>query len=195
MRVEVRLFANFRETAGTGRLELEVDGDRVRDVLEALFREHPGIAEYAAPDGELRGSVRVLLNGDVTIAEAEVSPGDEVALLPPVSGGMRLGFKAWLENDEGESVLGEGGSDILAAVDREGSVSGAAERLGMSNRYALERILKMEERAGTDLVERTRGGKGGGGSSLTDAGRRLLDVYERAEEEMRRTCGELGEEL
>lgn len=195
MRIDVRLFANFREAAGCGSLELDVDGDEVRDALRDLFEDYPDIRRYAEVDGELRRSVRVLVNGELAEPDTALNEGDELALLPPVSGGLRLDFKAWLQNDDGEYVLGEGGADILAAIGREGSVSGAAKSLGMSNRYALERVLLMEDRAGAKLVERQRGGKGGGGSSLTEEGERLVKAYHRAQEEMRRACERLGEEI
>ncbi|MBS1263026.1 MAG: Small archaeal modifier protein 3 [Methanonatronarchaeales archaeon] len=192
MRVEVRLFANFREAAGSGSLELKVDGSRVEDVLVGLFDLHPELGERVTESGELRRSVRVLVNGELAGPGSPVDEGDEVALLPPVSGGIHLEFKTWLSNESGEYVLGEGGAAILRAVDGEGSVSGAARKLDMSNRYALERILLMERRAGRKLVERKRGGRGGGGSSLTAAGRKLLGAYESALEEMSSACDDVG---
>ena len=74
MRVTIRLFAGLRERAGTGRRELE-DVARVADVWARLDLgdEPPGLLyavnrEYADRDFELRD-------------------GDEVALIPPVSGG------------------------------------------------------------------------------------------------------------
>ena len=53
---------------------------------------------------------------------------------------------------------------------RLGSISAAARELGMSYRYALERITIVEKRLGRSLVERTRGGKDGGGAKLTAFG-------------------------
>jgi molybdate transport system regulatory protein len=62
-----------------------------------------------------------------------------------------------------------------------GSVSAAARELGMSYRYALERINVVEERLGRTLVERTRGGKAGGGAKLTAFGYELLGDYQGME--------------
>ena len=67
---------------------------------------------------------------------------------------------------------------LLRAVDAAGSVAGAASALGRSRARALSRIESMESAFGT-LVERQRGGTGGGGSRLSAAGRDLLDRYER----------------
>ena len=67
---------------------------------------------------------------------------------------------------------------LLRAVHEAGSVAGAAAELGRSRARALSRIETLEESFGR-LVERRRGGSGGGGSRLTDAGRGLLDRYDR----------------
>lgn len=76
----LRLFASAREAAGTARLEVD-DGSTVGEILDvarARFGEH-----FAA----VLASSRVWLNGDPVDLDARVGPGDEVAVLPPVSGG------------------------------------------------------------------------------------------------------------
>ena len=75
----LRLFASARETAGTGREE--VVGRTVGDVLEAACQRHG--ERFAAV---LAGS-RVWLNGEPAAEGDALSPGDEIAILPPVSGG------------------------------------------------------------------------------------------------------------
>ncbi|MEZ3166725.1 ABC transporter [Halorubrum ejinorense] len=67
---------------------------------------------------------------------------------------------------------------LLRAVDATGSVAGAASELGRSRARALSRIEALEDAYGT-LVERRRGGEGGGGSRLAASGRALLDRYDR----------------
>jgi molybdopterin synthase catalytic subunit len=74
--VSIRLFAGLRERAGTGARELELaDGARVGDVWSALDlgNEPPGLL-YA-------------INKTYADAQSALSEGDEVALIPPVSGG------------------------------------------------------------------------------------------------------------
>jgi MoaE-MoaD fusion protein len=80
MRVSVRLFAGLRERAGTDRLELELPDDaRVADVLAAMA---------STPVGELRPRECVVaVNREYARADEPVRAGDEVALVPPVSGG------------------------------------------------------------------------------------------------------------
>jgi molybdopterin converting factor subunit 1 len=76
----VRLFAGLRERAGSDRVEVELpDGASVADLLVALG---------GTPVGELAPrSCIVALNREYAPAEAIVGAGDEVALVPPVSGG------------------------------------------------------------------------------------------------------------
>jgi molybdopterin converting factor subunit 1 len=83
MRVSVRLFAGLRERAGTDRLEVELPDDaRVKDVLAAMA---------ATPVGALRDRECVVaVNREYAGADVPVRAGDEVALVPPVSGGSQI---------------------------------------------------------------------------------------------------------
>jgi MoaE-MoaD fusion protein len=78
--VSVRLFAGLRERAGTDRIEVELpDQARVADVLAAMA---------STPVGALRPRECVVaVNREYAGADAPVRAGDEVALVPPVSGG------------------------------------------------------------------------------------------------------------
>ena len=76
MKVSARLFAGLRERAGTGRRELELpEGATVADVWAALqLGDEPAGLLYAVNKGYAAAGTRL-------------SEGDEVALIPPVSGG------------------------------------------------------------------------------------------------------------
>ncbi|HVM54878.1 MAG TPA: MoaD/ThiS family protein [Acidimicrobiales bacterium] len=75
----LRLFASAREAAGTDRLELEAGTvGEVLDQARARFGEH-----FAA----VLATSRVWRNGEPTTDDAAVGETDEVAVLPPVSGG------------------------------------------------------------------------------------------------------------
>jgi sulfur-carrier protein len=81
MRITIRLFARLRDLAGSGTLTREVqDGASVETVWQGLAREFPA----AAP---LRASIAAAVNADYAKFETAVAEGDEVAFLPPVSGG------------------------------------------------------------------------------------------------------------
>lgn len=75
----LRLFAAAREAAGTGHAE--VAGATVGDVLDEAVRR------YGPPFAEVLATCRVWRNGDETDRAAPVGDADEVAVLPPVSGG------------------------------------------------------------------------------------------------------------
>ena len=77
--VTLRLFAAAREAAGTGSAQFE--GGTVGDVL------HAATARYGEGFQAVLGSCRVWVNGDPAEPHTVVGPADEVAVLPPVSGG------------------------------------------------------------------------------------------------------------
>jgi molybdopterin synthase catalytic subunit len=79
--VRARLFARLREQAGTDTENVEVQsGSSVSDVYDALRRKHPNLEAN-------RTVVRAALNQEFADWAAAVSDGDEVAFIPPVSGG------------------------------------------------------------------------------------------------------------
>ena len=81
MRVTVRLFARLRDLAGSGELVREVqDPATVRTVWSGLVAEMPSLEEYER-------TMSVAVNADYSRMTAAVLDGDEVAFLPPVSGG------------------------------------------------------------------------------------------------------------
>jgi len=75
----VRLFAAAREAAGTGRDELP--GDTVAAVLSAATHR------YGSGFADVLPTCRIWVNGDAAAPDTVVSASDEVAVLPPVSGG------------------------------------------------------------------------------------------------------------
>ncbi|HYA33239.1 MAG TPA: LysR family transcriptional regulator [Candidatus Bathyarchaeia archaeon] len=94
---------------------------------------------------------------------------------------IRPRFKLWFVGEDEKYVFGLGTMRLLLEIDKLGSISAAARELGMSYRYALERINVVEKRLGRSLVERTRGGKYGGGAKLTPCGYELLEDYKGME--------------
>jgi molybdopterin synthase catalytic subunit len=82
MKVSVRLFAILRERAGSDRIELQLPaGATVADALEAL-------AQVPALGGVLeRLPVRMAVNRDYASPQTPLAGDDELALIPPLSGG------------------------------------------------------------------------------------------------------------
>ena len=81
IRVRVRLFAMQREIAGTRQLEIDLPADAtIEDAWRALAERFPALEPG-------RASVRFAHNGGYAPAETPLADGDEVAMIPPVSGG------------------------------------------------------------------------------------------------------------
>jgi molybdopterin synthase catalytic subunit len=88
MRVRVLLFASLREAVGQKQLELELPADAtLAELMAKLEREHAVLARY-------RGRLLVSLNEERMPLETQLGEGDEIALLPPVSGGAE---RAWVD--------------------------------------------------------------------------------------------------
>jgi MoaD family protein len=77
--VTLRLFAGIREAAGMGRTTFEAN--TVGEVIDQAN------AQFGDGFAEMVPICRVWLNGEPAEMKTIVEPGDEVALLPPVSGG------------------------------------------------------------------------------------------------------------
>jgi sulfur-carrier protein len=81
VRVTVKLFARLRDIAGAPELTREIDsGATIRAVWKGLAAEFPDLAQYER-------SISSALNADYARMDAQVRDGDEIAFLPPVSGG------------------------------------------------------------------------------------------------------------
>jgi molybdopterin converting factor subunit 1 len=81
MRVTIRLFARLRDLAGSGDLTRDLPSPAtVHSVWKSLTTECPALLEYER-------TLSVAVNAEYSRMSATVRDGDEVAFLPPVSGG------------------------------------------------------------------------------------------------------------
>ena len=81
MKLTLRLFATLKERAGTSKLEIELpDSANVETLLSVLAAQIPALAPSLK-------TVLVAVNSNYAFPEQGLSPNDEVALFPPVSGG------------------------------------------------------------------------------------------------------------
>ena len=135
MKVTVRLFAVLRERAGRESVEIELtDGATVRDAIAAV----------AAADGV---PVVMAVNREVAAEDMVLSPGDELALIPPVSGGAihadPLSVDALLERVRdpraGAVVTFSGVTREVDFLDYEAYAEMAAEQIEVIVADAIER--------------------------------------------------------
>lgn len=83
MHVSVRLFARLREIAGAAEIARDVpDGSTARLVWDTLVADFPDLAAYGS-------SISVAVNEEYARMTTAITEGDEIAFLPPVSGGCR----------------------------------------------------------------------------------------------------------
>jgi molybdate transport system regulatory protein len=97
---------------------------------------------------------------------------------------MNARVKVWFE-EEGRPVFGEGRYRMLKTIEQEGSISKAAKRLNISFKNAWAHLGRAEDNLGIKLLERTRGGTGGGHTLLTDRAKELIRMYERLNNEVK----------
>jgi molybdopterin converting factor subunit 1 len=137
MEVEVRLFAMLRERAGSDSVTVEVpEGATVREALDAVGRER-GL-------GELIGAMPMVMavNREYADEADTLSAGDELALIPPVSGGEAPPFST-----------GEGYQDFMELVGNHVPRPPAyAELLGVRPLHAEPGHVRFEFRASEQFL-------------------------------------------
>ena len=108
--------------------------------------------------------------------------------------------KFWIEKD-GQLVFSGWRVNLLEAIEETGSLTGAAEKMGVHYRRAWGMIKEMEERLGFPLIVSQSGGAGGGGTELTPKAKGYIRRYKRfssglqdlVEQKFREAFGPQGE--
>jgi molybdate transport system regulatory protein len=87
-------------------------------------------------------------------------------------------YKIWLENKQGESLFGDGKWELLCAIEETGSLKNAIEKMGWGYRATWNKLKTIEKRLGFTIIERSRGGAGGGGQTvLTPEGKKFVEIF------------------
>jgi len=94
-------------------------------------------------------------------------------------------FKLWLETESGDFLLGEGTCLLLEEIEKSSSLSEAARTCSISYAHAWKKIRKVESQLGQKLVDKSRGGTGGGRSTLTEVGKNLTVKFRELEDKTR----------
>lgn len=147
MKVTLRLFAALRDRAGTDRVDLAVEGEpTVAELLAQLPQLAPALAAAAA-DARLLVAVNQEL---VQPAAARLRDGDEVALLPPFSGGSQAADRVLVQTAD-FSVDAE-----LARIKRLGrGIGGIAVFVGAARDFARgRRVVALEYQHFAGMAER-----------------------------------------
>jgi molybdate transport repressor ModE-like protein len=91
---------------------------------------------------------------------------------------MKIKHKVWIEKDN-EIIMGMGREALLRAIKETGSITKAAEKVGLNYTKAMSYIKAMEERSGQKIIITFKGGTEKGGAKLTEFGEGLLKDFER----------------
>lgn len=89
-----------------------------------------------------------------------------------------LNYKVWLSSITGNGVVGETEYRLLKHIAENNSLKAASDDLGISYRKAWGDLKKAEEFLGYTLIDRQRGGKHGGNSTVTEKAKKLIEAYE-----------------
>ncbi len=124
LRVRVRLFAIQRELAGAKEIPLDLPpGATIEDAWTAVVARHPVLAPG-------RPSLRFARNGDYADAGTALADGDELAFIPPVSGGAPVRILEIVEGPLARTILAD--LEDRLATDEDGAVVGFIGRTRVS---------------------------------------------------------------
>lgn len=104
----------------------------------------------------------------------------------------RLQIRLYLAPD---AWIGPGKADLLELIDRTGSISEAGRQIGMSYKRAWSLVEELNRIFASPLVERVRGGAGGGGARLTPEGQEVLERFRRISADAGKVSAEDGAAL
>jgi molybdate transport system regulatory protein len=93
-----------------------------------------------------------------------------------INKGLQIKGRLWVEC-EGQTYLSWGRIALLERIDEHGSVSAAAKSMKMSFSHAWHLIEDMNTLAPEPLVEKQAGGRQGGGTWLTPAGKQAVQDF------------------
>ncbi len=83
MHVTVKFFASYREVVGSKAAQFRLaEGATVRELVDSVYARHPRLREFD-------DTMILAVNQAVARPDVVLQDGDEIALLPPVSGGLR----------------------------------------------------------------------------------------------------------
>ncbi|AVR46833.1 ModE family transcriptional regulator [Christiangramia fulva] len=96
----------------------------------------------------------------------------------------KVKFKCWVE-DDGEKFYGPGPNELLKLIQKQGSLSKAAEQMHMSYKKAWELVQRLNEHSEEPLVILKKGGQHGGGAEVTPRGLGIIKEYENLQGKMK----------
>jgi molybdate transport system regulatory protein len=106
----------------------------------------------------------------------------------------RVRGRLWIEGPEG-TLLGYGRVVLLERIREYGSISAAARSMEMSYRHAWDLVDSMNRQSRQPVVEKSAGGRGGGGALVTEAGERAIECFRTAHRDFKLFLAERSRRL
>jgi molybdate transport system regulatory protein len=100
-------------------------------------------------------------------------------------GDFRVNGSLWLEGN-GTRFFGPGPVELLQHIEETGSINQAAKAMGMSYKKAWEMVNRLNEIVGSPMVITATGGEKGGGSSLSEEAKQLIEYYQSLRDRFRK---------
>ena len=97
---------------------------------------------------------------------------------------MKVKTKTWIENDEGELIFGKGKTEVLDVIAEVGSISKAAEILGMNYKKCWSHLQILQKNLKEDLFTTKQGGGDSAGTTLNDRAHELINAYKQLQNDI-----------
>lgn len=108
---------------------------------------------------------------------------------------MQIKVKTWIEDNKKNLIFGSGKTEILEYIDLTGSISKAAQKVGMNYKKAWSHIQILENFIEDDLVITQKGRGENSGSKLTPKARELIALYKILDKDIKNYANERFQEL
>jgi len=101
----------------------------------------------------------------------------------------QINSRIWIGSEKG-MLFGDGRIALLLEIQKHGSISKAAKSMEMSYKKAWRLVDEMNKHSKKPLVKQQVGGKGGGGTVLSEAGKNAIRIYTKLKQKQREFLNE-----
>lgn len=108
---------------------------------------------------------------------------------------MIVKTKTWIENAEGELIFGKGKTEVLEVIAEVGSISKAAEILGMNYKKCWTHLQILQKNMKEDLVNTKQGGGDNAGTTLNERAFELINAYKQLQNDIEEFANKRFKEL
>ncbi|QKG30091.1 winged helix-turn-helix domain-containing protein [Campylobacter sp. RM16187] len=108
---------------------------------------------------------------------------------------MVVKTKTWIENAEGELIFGKGKTEVLEVIAQVGSISKAAEILGMNYKKCWNHLQILQKNMKEDLVNTKQGGGDNAGTTLNERAYELINAYKQLQADIEEYANKRFKEL